>query len=121
MTMADAPTSTLPAVLLCHGQGAQHVGMGKTWFEKYPIAAQTFAAADRALGFELSKLCFEGPEEQLNRTDIAQAAIYTTSVACYQALVETRQLGKLSAAAGLSLGEFTALHLAGAFDFTTGL
>jgi len=108
-------------ILLCPGQGAQKVGMGQAWFEKYPIARQTFLAADQELGIELSKLCFEGPNDQLNRTDIAQAAIYTTSVACYQALLEADQLGTPAATAGLSLGEFTALHLAGAFDFLSGL
>jgi len=90
--------------------------MGKAWAGKHPIAHATFAEADDVLGFALSKLCFEGPEDQLNRTDNAQAAIYTTSVACFRAL------GVLpGATAGLSLGEFTALHLAGAFSFADGL
>lgn len=113
--------STSPAILLCPGQGAQHVGMGRAWADKFPIAAQTFGEADIALGFPLSKLCFEGPEEQLNRTDMAQLAIYVTSVACYQALAHSGAVGPVAATAGLSLGEFTALHLAGAFDFVTGL
>ena len=107
--------------LLCPGQGAQAVGMGKAWFDAYPVAAQTFAAADKALGFSLSNLCFDGPAEQLNRTDMAQCAIYTASVACFQALLESGQVGKFTATAGLSLGEFTALHLAGAYDFVEGL
>ena len=107
--------------LLCPGQGAQAVAMGKAWFDQHPVAAQTFAAADKALDLPLSDLCFNGPAEQLNRTDIAQCAIYTTSVACYQALVETGQVGQFTATAGLSLGEFTALHLAGAYDFVEGL
>jgi len=107
--------------ILCPGQGAQSVGMGKAWFDHAPVAAQTFAAADKVLGFELSKVCFDGPEDKLNRTDIAQAAIYTTSVACYQALVEAGEIGAITATAGLSLGEFTALHIAGAFDFAEGL
>ncbi len=114
-------TNNNPSLILCPGQGAQAVGMGKAWFDTAPVAAQTFAAADRALGFELSKVCFGGPEDQLNRTDVAQAAIYTTSVACYQALVEQGTLVEIIATAGLSLGEFTALHLAGAFDFAEGL
>jgi len=103
--------------ILCPGQGAQHVGMGKAWAEQFPIAAQTFADADETLGLELSKVCFQGPDDQLNRTDVAQAAIYTTSVACFRALGTTQ----VTAAAGLSLGEFTSLHLAGAFDFVDGL
>lgn len=110
-------------ILLCPGQGAQHVGMGKAWFDASDAARKIFDAADVALGFELSRVCFEGPEDQLHRTDVAQAAIYTTSVACCQALCEQGALDPASviAAAGLSLGEFTALHLAGAFDFLTGL
>lgn len=114
------PPSTA-TILLCPGQGAQHVGMGKAWAEKFPTARQVFEDADRILGLNLSDLCFNGPEEQLKRTDIAQAAIYTTSVACFRVLAEQNRFSKFSAAAGLSLGEFTALHLAGAFDFETGL
>jgi len=110
-----------PTFILCPGQGAQHVGMGKAWFDQHPVAKQTFAAADQALGFPLSEVCFKGPEDRLNRTDIAQAAIYTASVACYQALIESEAITGVDVAAGLSLGEFTALHLAGAFDFVEGL
>ncbi len=95
--------------------------MGKAWFEAYPVAAQTFAAANEALGFSLSDLCFAGPAEQLNRTDMAQCAIYTASVACFQALLESGEIKTFTATAGLSLGEFTALHLAGAYDFVEGL
>jgi [acyl-carrier-protein] S-malonyltransferase len=95
--------------------------MGKAWFDAVPVAAQTFAAADKALDLPLSKLCFEGPADELNRTDIAQAAIYTASVACYQGLIERGDIGAVTATAGLSLGEFTALHLAGAYDFQEGL
>ena len=80
----DRSSSDAPTFLLCPGQGAQAVGMGKAWFEASAAAKQTFAAADRELGFSLSELCFEGPAERLNRTDVAQAAIYVTSAACYQ-------------------------------------
>ena len=111
----------VPTILLCPGQGAQNVGMGKAWFDAHPIAAQTFAAADKALGFSLSDLCFNGPAEALNRTDMAQLAIYATSVACYQAMLEKGKLGIPAFVAGLSLGEFTALHIAGAYDFIEGL
>ncbi|MEO1236545.1 MAG: ACP S-malonyltransferase [Planctomycetota bacterium] len=107
--------------LLCPGQGAQAVGMGKAWFDAHPVAAQTFAAADKALGFSLSDLCFAGPDDRLNRTDVAQCAIYTASVACFQALLESEQVPSFTGTAGLSLGEFTALHLAGAYDFVEGL
>jgi len=116
--MSNDSTNT---VLLCPGQGAQHVGMGKAWHEQHPAAAEVYAQANQSLGFDLAKLCFEGPEEQLNRTDMAQVAIYTASVACHRALVEAGEVGEAKLTAGLSLGEFTALHLAGAFDFLTGL
>lgn len=108
-------------IVLCPGQGAQHVGMGKTWAEKSPVAAATFAEADTALGFKLSDVCFAGPDTQLNRTDVAQAALYTASVASFRALQEQGKLGDVTMTAGLSLGEFTALHLAGAIDFASGL
>jgi [acyl-carrier-protein] S-malonyltransferase len=114
-------TAKVTEVVLCPGQGAQHVGMGKAWHDQSAAARETFAEADETLGFELSRVCFEGPEETLHRTDVAQAAIYTTSVACFRGLAQLAPLGKLGAVAGLSLGEFTALHLAGAFDFVTGL
>lgn len=107
--------------LLCPGQGAQHVGMGKDFYAGFGVARRVYDQADHALGFGLAKICFEGPEEQLNKTDVAQVAIFVTSVAIYETLLE---LGKTQApayAAGLSLGEYTALHLAGVFTFEDGL
>lgn len=105
--------------VLCPGQGAQVVGMGKGWMA-HPAAAEVFAEADRVLGLPLTQICLEGPEETLNRTDVAQAALFACGVASYRAMrVEGKTL--LVGAAGLSLGEFTALHLAGAFDFASGL
>jgi [acyl-carrier-protein] S-malonyltransferase len=91
--------------------------MGEQWAQAKPAAAEIMRQADDVLGFELSNLCFSGPEADLNRTDVAQAAIYAVSVACYHGLDKPA----ITAAAGLSLGEFTALHLAGAFDFESGL
>ncbi|MEZ6209903.1 MAG: ACP S-malonyltransferase [Phycisphaerales bacterium] len=112
-------------VLLCPGQGAQNVGMGKAWFDHSPDAARTFGAADEILGdrlgAKLSALCFEGPADTLNRTDIAQPAIFVTSVACFQALFHDADPSGFAATAGLSLGEYTALHLAGAMDFADAL
>jgi [acyl-carrier-protein] S-malonyltransferase len=108
-------------ILLCPGQGAQQVGMGQAWHERSEAAASAFAEADQQLGYALSATCFEGPAETLNRTDVAQVAIYVTSVAGYRALEAEGELNPMQAAAGLSLGEFTALHLAGAFDFAEGL
>jgi [acyl-carrier-protein] S-malonyltransferase len=119
--MNDQGMTSAPAILLCPGQGAQHVGMAKAWADRFPIAAEVLAEADRVLGVELSKLCYHGPEEQLNRTDISQPAIYTASVASFRALREQKKIGEIAATAGLSLGEFTALHLAGAFSFEAGL
>lgn len=113
--------NTNTTILLCPGQGAQHVGMGKAWYEASPATKAVFEQANSALGFNLAKLCFDGPEDQLNRTDMAQVAIYTASVACHRALVEAGKVSEAQLTAGLSLGEFTALHLAGAFDFLTGL
>lgn len=111
----------MSAIVLCPGQGAQAIGMGLAWAEKSPAARSIFERADARLGWSLSTLCFEGPEDQLARTDIAQAAIYATSVACAEGLRENGLLDDPAATAGLSLGEFTALHLAGAFDFEDGL
>jgi [acyl-carrier-protein] S-malonyltransferase len=120
-------------VVLCPGQGAQAVGMGRRWVESSPAAREVFEQADAALagelGAALSAICFEGPPERLNRTDISQPAIYTCSVACWRGLQEREGGGdgdpesgmRVAAAAGLSLGEYTALHLAGAFDFLEGL
>ncbi|MFI4860583.1 MAG: ACP S-malonyltransferase, partial [Phycisphaerales bacterium JB063] len=73
-------------IILCPGQGAQAVGMGKGWHDASADAKTTFEEANDTLGFDLAKLCFEGPSDDLNRTDNAQCAIYTASVACYRAL-----------------------------------
>ncbi len=109
--------------ILCPGQGAQAVGMGKDYFESCPAARRTFEAANRVLGFDLASICFAGPEDRLNQTDVSQPAIYAVGVASFRAAVEAGVLdaAKVGACAGLSLGEYTALHLAGAFDFEDGL
>ncbi len=110
------------SIILCPGQGAQHVGMGKAWAAQHDAARRTFEQADQVLGIELSEVCFNGPEDQVTRTDIAQAAIYVTTIACVRALREAGELdAEPAATAGLSLGEYTALHLAGAVSFADGL
>jgi [acyl-carrier-protein] S-malonyltransferase len=109
--------------ILCPGQGAQVVGMGKDFAEAFDVARDVFDRANKVLGFDLAELCFNGPEERLNQTDIAQPAIYVTSVACFAAAKQAGliQPETVTAYAGLSLGEYTALHLAGVFGFEDGL
>jgi [acyl-carrier-protein] S-malonyltransferase len=97
------------------GQGSQVVGMGKDLAEKYPIARQTFEEADDALGYKLSQLCFEGPEEQLRLTEITQPAILTASIAALRVL-ETR-IPKPGFVAGHSLGEYSAHVASGTIGF----
>jgi [acyl-carrier-protein] S-malonyltransferase len=109
--------------ILCPGQGAQLVGMGKDFYESSPCAKEIFDIANGVLGFDLKSLCFDGPEDRLNQTDISQPAIYTTSVAAYRAGIEAGVVDptKITAFAGLSLGEYTALYLGGVFTFEEGL
>jgi len=108
--------------ILCPGQGAQTIGMGKDFYESFPESKAIFDQANQVIGFDLAKICFEGPEEKLTQTDISQPAIYVTSVACYAAAKAAGKLGDGPFAyAGLSLGEYTALHLAGVFSFEDGL
>ena len=102
--------------LIFPGQGSQAVGMGKDLAEKFPVARQTFEEADDALGYKLSQLCFEGPEEQLRLTEITQPAILTASVAALRVL-ETR-IPKACYVAGHSLGEYSAHVASGTFSFS---
>src|ERR1022692_1769505 len=97
------------------GQGSQAVGMGKDLAEKHAIARQTFDEADEALGYKLSQICFEGPEEQLRLTEITQPAILTVSVAALRVL--EGRIAKPSFVAGHSLGEYSAHVAAGTFNF----
>ncbi|MEJ2545088.1 MAG: ACP S-malonyltransferase [Calditrichaceae bacterium] len=101
------------------GQASQYVGMGKDLYEKYPLCKETFDQANDILGFDISKICFEGPEEELKQTNITQPAIFIHSIAVFRVL---KFKGKLPlATAGHSLGEYSALVAAGALSFEDGL
>lgn len=104
------------------GQGSQAVGMGRDVVAAWPAARRVFERAAEVLGRDLASVCFEGPPEALEATDVQQPAIFTTSVAVWEALRErSPSLCRFDSMAGLSLGEYTALHLAGALDFEDGL
>jgi [acyl-carrier-protein] S-malonyltransferase len=98
------------------GQGSQAVGMGKELADKYPVALQTFEEADEVLGFKLSQLCFEGPEEKLRMTEITQPAILTASTAAWRVLREKGLTPSFTA--GHSLGEYSAHVAAGTLSFS---
>ncbi|MEW6075508.1 MAG: ACP S-malonyltransferase [Candidatus Omnitrophota bacterium] len=101
------------------GQGSQYAGMGKDLYESFPESKAVFDAADQVLGFALSKLCFEGPAEELKQTKNCQPAILTMTTAAWEAFraVRSPQLTAHSYAAGLSLGEYSALVAAEALSF----
>ncbi|MBI5759331.1 MAG: ACP S-malonyltransferase [Planctomycetales bacterium] len=105
------------------GQGAQHVGMGRKIAEKYPRAKALYDDAAEILGYDLARICCEGPASDLDTTAISQPAIFVTSLACLEMLRADSPDVALSCemAAGLSLGEYTALVFAGAMSFEDGL
>lgn len=109
------------AVLLFSGQGAQKVGMGKDLFDRYPVAKKIMEQADLALGRPVSRIMFEGPDVELTRTCNCQPALYMHGLACLAVLKELLPSLKPVAAAGLSLGEFTAHAAAGTYTFEEGL
>lgn len=110
----------MKTAFLFPGQGAQVVGMGKELYETYPIARQLVDKANQIVGFNLSQLCFAGPESELNKTNICQPAILVMSIVALTVWKENTGKDKsanLFAAAGLSLGEYTALVATGALSF----
>ena len=113
--MTENNVSSGPIAFLFPGQGSQAVGMGKDLGEKYPIARQTFEEADEALGYKLSQLCFEGPEEQLRLTEVTQPAILTASIAALRVL--EGRMPKPAYVAGHSLGEYSTHVAAGTISF----
>ena len=105
----------IKTAFLFPGQGSQSVGMGKDLADNFSVAREVFEEADRALGFSISKLCFEGPEEELRKTVNTQPAILTVSVAALRVL---QQAGiSFDIPAGHSLGEYSALVAAGVLEF----
>jgi [acyl-carrier-protein] S-malonyltransferase len=125
------PPNMTNIVLLCPGQGAQAVGMAKAWYDAHPHAKAVLDEADSIFagsaashsvgGRTLTDIAFNGPIDVLSRTDLSQPALFAAAVACHRALPAALLGLKMRAVAGLSLGEYTALHLAGAFSFEDGL
>ena len=114
--MTEIPSvATQKIAFIFPGQGSQAVGMGKDLAEKYPVARQTFEEADQALGYKLSQLCFEGPEDQLRLTEITQPAILTASIAALRVLEDL--IPRPSFVAGHSLGEYSAHVASGTLAF----
>ena len=105
------------------GQGAQTVGMGKSLCDELPAAKELFERAGEVLGYDLADICFNGPLEKLNSTVVSQPALYVMSMAALEKLkLEQPQVYEnCHAAAGLSLGEYTALAFAGGLSFEDGL
>lgn len=105
------------------GQGAQHVGMGQKIAAEFPAAQRLFDSARDILGYDLAALCFQGPQEKLDTTEISQPAIYVASLAALEMLKQRSPevVAGCELAAGLSLGEYTALVFAGAMSFEDGL
>ncbi len=112
-----------PRAFLFPGQGAQAVGMCRSIVEKYSVARRLFDRAAEILGYDLAKLCFEGPKEQLDSTVYSQPALFVSSMAALEMLKEVKPevVASCTMTAGLSLGEYSALVFAGALSFEDGL
>jgi [acyl-carrier-protein] S-malonyltransferase len=110
-----------PIGLLFPGQGVQKPGMSRKIHDRYPAAQAAFERAERVLGMPVRRLCFEGPGEELNRTDVLQPCVMTCSWAAYEVWRESHGMEKVKVMAGHSLGEFTALAAAGAMTWEAAL
>jgi [acyl-carrier-protein] S-malonyltransferase len=111
----------MATALIFSGQGAQKVGMGKSLYENSATARALYDEANAVLGWDIAKICFEGPESELTQTKVCQPALFVHGMALHAFLKEQGKLGDVRFALGLSLGEITALTAAGVFDFATGL
>src|SRR5687768_6935091 len=110
-------SSSQRRAIIFPGQGSQSPGMGKELFENFPVARQVFEEADDALDFAISRLCFDGPAEDLQLTENTQPAILTVSVAAFRAMREAR-ISAPAFVAGHSLGEYSALVAAGVLNLS---
>ncbi len=113
----------MKTAFLFPGQGAQFIGMGKDFAETFPAAKTIFDKANQILGFDIAKICFEGPAETLNATTISQPAIFTVSAAILEIFRTGEKTKSITAdvTAGLSMGEYTSLYAAGLISFEDGL
>src|SRR5438552_12975402 len=112
---------TGPIALLFPGQGVQKPGMGKNLYDRYPAARRVFERAEVVLEMPVRKLCFEGPVEELNRTDVIQPCLMTVCWAAYEVWRESYGLENVSVTAGHSLGEIASLAAAGSIPWETAL
>src|SRR5207302_3601572 len=110
-----------PIALLFPGQGVQRPGMGLKLYERYPAARRVFERAEQVLDMPVRRLCFEGPEAELNRTDVLQPCVMTVCWAAYEVWRESYGMESVKVMAGHSLGEFTALAASGAISWETAL
>ncbi len=111
----------MTTALMFSGQGAQKVGMGKDLYENSEIARALYDKADEILGWKITELSFEGPQEALTETKVCQVALFVHGYAVYEIMKSQGKLDDVKVAMGLSLGEVTAMTAAGVFDFETGL